>query len=111
MNNSAQKKSDRRQFGRLRTRFHAWAISAGRPRVACIVHNLSVSGALIEVTDGAVVPATFTLAIEAASINVACDVRHRNGQTMGVEFRSPVNLAGLSGFTPVGATATAAVTR
>lgn len=100
MRQGDQRKADRRQFGRLRTRFHAWALVAGRPRIACVVHNLSVNGALLEVTDSAALPGTFTLDIEVANVNSVCDVRHRNGRMMGVEFRAPVSLTGLTGFGP-----------
>ena len=41
--------AERRQFGRRQTYLRAWISVPGRPKLPCIVQNLSVGGALLEI--------------------------------------------------------------
>lgn len=88
MDRDARNPADRRQFGRLRVRYHGWVQVPGRPRIACVVQNLSVGGALLEIQDGAFVPECFTLTIGAINFTAVCDARHMDGRYVGAEFRA-----------------------
>lgn len=88
MDRDGRNPEDRRQFGRLRVRYHGWVQVPGRPRIACVVQNLSVGGALLEIQEGAFVPECFTLTIGAINFTAVCDVRHKDGRYLGAEFRA-----------------------
>jgi hypothetical protein len=77
---------DRRQFGRRNTLWHAWILVAGRPRQACMIRNVSQSGALLEFPDRPPEASEFTLIIDNPPFEARCDVRHRNRNLVGVFF-------------------------
>jgi hypothetical protein len=77
---------DLRQFGRRQTIWHAWVLVAGRPALACIVRNISPTGALLEFPDGAPVAPKFELIIDYMAFSSACEVRHRSHRSAGVYF-------------------------
>ncbi len=81
--------AERRQFGRRTTVWHAWIVTSGPRRTACVVRNLSVTGALLELEVPAWLPPIFTLAIEDRDISIACEVRHRGQHGVGVSFSDP----------------------
>lgn len=83
---SLVKPQERRQFGRLKTTYHAWIRIAGRPALPCVVRDLSVTGAGVELADDCTLPTHFTLVIDSVSFVGACQVRHREGTKLGVEF-------------------------
>ncbi len=83
---SMRKMPERRQFGLLQTTHHAWIRVAGRPPVPCIVRDLSVAGAGVELTEDCALPNHFTLAIDAVGFTGTCSVRHRDGTKLGIEF-------------------------
>jgi PilZ domain len=78
--------ADRRQFGRRSTVWHAWVVVAGRPRQACIVRNVSPTGALLEFPDAPPEAHEFRLLIDTLGFEARCDVRHRNRNLIGVFF-------------------------
>ncbi|MFN3867864.1 MAG: PilZ domain-containing protein [Hyphomicrobiaceae bacterium] len=77
---------DRRQFGRRTTALHAWIKIPGRPQMACIVRNLSVTGALLELEVPDWMPYRFRLVVEAAQFDVSCEIRHKGANSLGVMF-------------------------
>jgi hypothetical protein len=82
----AQSHEDQRQFGRRQTVWHAWVLVNGRPAQACIVRNISPTGALLEFPDGAPVAEKFQLVIDYITFSSWCDVRHRAKWSAGVCF-------------------------
>jgi hypothetical protein len=83
------KPDERRQFGRLPVRYHGWIQVSGAPRIGCIVHNLSIGGALLELQEGHPAPGVFTLTIGAINFTAACETRHVESNSIGVEFLAP----------------------
>jgi hypothetical protein len=77
---------ERRQFGRRTTALHAWIRIAGRPQIACMVRNLSDSGALLEFDVPDWLPFRFRLAIEATGLECDCETRHNGTNGIGVSF-------------------------
>lgn len=77
---------ERRQFGRRQTYLHAWISSPGRPRLPCIVRDISVGGALLELNLPPWLPYNFQLTIESTKFTSWCEVRHQSGTKMGVRF-------------------------
>lgn len=93
MNNLANG-GDKRQFGRRTSQLHAWIHVPGRPRLACLVSNVSVKGAeLTFETAQTGLPYFFTLSIEASKFETACEMRHQRGTAIGVEFVADTALA------------------
>jgi hypothetical protein len=84
----SMQREDQRQFGRRQTVWHAWVHVSGRPAQACIVRNISPSGALLEFPDGAPVAGKFQLVIDYVAFSSWCDVRHRAKWSAGVYFPS-----------------------
>lgn len=78
--------AEKRQFGRRQTHTRAWIKVAGRPPVSCIVHNTSEGGALLECEEKAWLPFSFRLVSEDKQIDRVCEIRHQNGNRVGVEF-------------------------
>ncbi len=77
---------DRRQFGRRRTAIHAMIVNDKGHRSACIVRNISIGGALLEIDNPALLPAYFTLQVEADGFAADCEIRHRTEHGVGVFF-------------------------
>jgi len=83
---SAQPASDRRQFGRRNTCLHGWMSIEGRPRIACLVRNVSEGGALLECDVPKVMPYRFGLIIECKGFEAWCETRHQKERWIGVRF-------------------------
>ena len=79
--------NEQRQFGRRQTQLHGWITVPGRPRLACVVQNLSVNGALLAFDQSPVgLPYTFKLTIEASRFETHCEIKHQNATRVGVQF-------------------------
>ena len=87
--------SDRRQFGRRQTSLRGWISVAGRPKLPCVVHNLSAGGALLGLDKPSWLPYNFQLAIEATRLVSLCEVRHHTPNAVGVRFLDAVEIAGV----------------
>ncbi|MBN9260817.1 MAG: PilZ domain-containing protein [Hyphomicrobium sp.] len=61
----------------------------GNSVVDCIIRNLSVTGARLEVPTTVGLPSEFTLLDAHANRQYAAKVVWRRGETMGVEFTDP----------------------
>jgi hypothetical protein len=83
-----QKPAELRQFGRRATCVHGWIRVAHRPKITCVVRNLSEQGALIEVEDPSALPFRFTLIVETINLEKECEVRHTGQHSVGVYFGS-----------------------
>ena len=77
---------ERRQFGRRNTCLHGWLIIEGRPRIACLVRNVSDGGALLECAVPKSIPFRFSLLIECKGFEAWCEARHHTEQWLGVRF-------------------------
>jgi hypothetical protein len=55
--------------------------------IACMVRNVSISGAALGLTDTASVPDYFTLVFPAEGLHMPCHVIWRKDKRLGVEFR------------------------
>lgn len=86
---------ERRQFGRRQTSLHAWISVPGRPKLPCIVADLSLGGALIKLEKPSWLPYNFVLTIEATRFVSWCEVRHQRPDAVGVRFLSAVEAASL----------------
>jgi hypothetical protein len=82
----AKPMSERRQFGRRNTCLHGWVIREGRPKIACLVRNVSEGGALLEFQVPKGMPFRFTLAIGSKGFQAECEARHQTENWMGVRF-------------------------
>ena len=80
-------KLDNRRFGRRRALIHAFIVNKNGHRIPCIVRNISMGGALLEVRDPKQVPNRLTLLIDADSFEADCDIRHRTAHGVGIYFR------------------------
>jgi hypothetical protein len=80
------KRVDRREFGRRVTCLRAHILVPGRPRLACIVRDISVGGALLELDIPSWLPFSFDLVIEASRFQTACEIRHQRANAVGVRF-------------------------
>jgi hypothetical protein len=60
---------------------------------ACIVHNLSDTGAQLQIRGP--VPKTFNLVIDGDHVSRSCSVIWRNANRVGVKFEGQVEIAGL----------------
>ena len=83
---TAQSFTERRQFGRRSTLLHGWLLVEGRPRIACIIRNVSEGGALVECPVPKVLPFRFQLVIDCKDFEATCEVRHKSETWMGVQF-------------------------
>lgn len=77
---------ERRQFGRRQTCLHGWVIVEGRPRIACLVRNVSEGGALLECNAPKSMPFRFSLLIECKGFQAWCEIRHQTDNWIGVRF-------------------------
>ena len=78
--------ADMRQFGRRQTNLQGWISVAGRPRLSCIVRDISVGGALLEFEKPSWMPYNFKLTIDATRFVTWCEVRHHRANAVGVRF-------------------------
>jgi len=85
--------SDRRQFGRRQTNLHGWILIPGRPRLPCIVMDISVGGALIGLKTPPWLPYNFQLTIEATRFTSWCEVKHQRSDAIGVRFLNALETA------------------
>lgn len=81
-----QPTTERRQFGRRKTCLHGWVVVEGRPKIACLVRNVSEGGALLECEVPKGLPFRFSLVIDCKGFQALCEVRHQTDQWMGVRF-------------------------
>lgn len=86
---------EQRQFGRRQTNLHAWISVPGRPKLPCIVRNISLGGALLELDMPAWLPFNFQLTIESTRFVALCEVRHSSGRQAGVRFMSAAEHAAI----------------
>jgi hypothetical protein len=86
---------EQRQFGRRQTYMHAWISVQGRPRLPCIVRNISLGGALLELDRPSWLPFNFQLTIDSVKHVTWCEVRHHSANQVGVRFLSAVEQAAL----------------
>ena len=77
---------ERRQFGRRTTCLHGWVVIEGRPRINCLVRNVSEGGALLECHAPKMIPFRFGLIIECKGFEAICEARHHTPEWMGVRF-------------------------
>lgn len=54
--------------------------------VDCVVRDMSIAGAALEVSDTRSIPERFTLALRADSQRIPCHIVWRNEERMGVAF-------------------------
>lgn len=85
--------ADRRQFGRRTTNLHGWISVPGRPRVPCLVANISIGGALLKLQRPQWLSFNFKLTIEATRFVTWCEVRHQTADAVGVRFLSAIEAA------------------
>ena len=78
---------EKRAFGRRHSNDHAIVRVQGRPPVRCTVKNISGTGALLDFGSEVWLPYNFKLAWEVGTRSEACEIKHRNGQFVGVFFR------------------------
>lgn len=88
-----QNSAERRQSGRRSTRRHAWIAVPGRPRLSCLVINISTTGACLELRAPPWLPADFHLYIDGEAGAHLCEVRHVGAHGIGVNFRPSDELA------------------
>jgi hypothetical protein len=81
--------TERRRAPRQRI-FKGGSITLPTGIVDCVVRNISVSGALLELSGPALVPNDFDLIIKPENVGRCCHVVRRDGHHLGVRF-----LAGL----------------
>lgn len=90
---------DRREFGRRRAAAAATVRLPDQSLLDCKVLNISEGGALLKI-DAVALPLQFTLCTD-DGVSLACEVRHRRGALVGVEFivartESPLESAAVS---------------
>jgi hypothetical protein len=61
-------------------------IEHGGEQVICTLRDLSLTGASLQVTDPAAIPATFTLVVPEDSLTVSCRIVRRTEFRIGVVF-------------------------
>ena len=78
---------ERRTFGRRQTNDHAIVRVPGRPAIRCVIKNISDGGALLEF-DAPVswLPFSFQLTWETGARREDCEIKHHNGNRVGVAF-------------------------
>ncbi len=86
---------DKRQFGRRQTSLHAWISVPGRPKLPCLVKDISIGGALLSFDRPQWLPYTFQLTIEATRFTSWCEVRHHAKSFCGVRFLTAIEAASL----------------
>ena len=79
---------DRRTTGRREVRLSAHVKILGRARIACLVRNISSTGALIEFETVIGLPLAFRLDIDGDLFEAMCEICHQSGRLVGVQFTS-----------------------
>jgi hypothetical protein len=87
--------AERRQFGRRQTNLHAWIEVQGRPRLPCVVKDISVGGALVALEKPHWLPYNFKLCIDSTRFVSWCEVRHQAPGSLGLRFLSAAEAANL----------------
>ncbi|MCB1514568.1 MAG: PilZ domain-containing protein [Hyphomicrobiaceae bacterium] len=83
---------ERRQFSRKVTCLHASIRVPGRPPLVCLVRDLSVQGAYLELPVPNWLPETFQLRIDVARFAADCELRHARANGCGVLFADELPL-------------------
>ncbi|KAB2847726.1 MAG: PilZ domain-containing protein [Hyphomicrobiaceae bacterium] len=78
--------ADRREFGRRTTCWHAWIIAPNRPKIACLMRNVSPTGARLELEVPSWLPWNFRLVVDAYKLEFECEVKYRKPGIIGVFF-------------------------
>jgi hypothetical protein len=61
-------------------------IEHGGDKIKCVIRDLSITGASLELTDATVVPAKFTLIVPEDRLKLLCRVVRRTDFRLGVAF-------------------------
>lgn len=77
---------EHRKFGRRRALIHGLIVNDKGARIPCLVRNISLGGALLEVEDTHLVSINLTLIIDSDGFEADCEVRHRSKHGVGVYF-------------------------
>ena len=64
----------------------AGTIEFGSSAIDCMVRNLSITGAALEVSNQIGIPAKFTLVVPGEGLHLACDVVSRSEYRIGLAF-------------------------
>jgi PilZ domain len=62
------------------------AIEFAGSRINCLIRNISISGAALDVTNPLDIPERFDLVFKADGTNIPCHVVWREGEQIGVAF-------------------------
>jgi hypothetical protein len=79
--------ADLRRFGRRRALIHVFAVNSKALHVPCLVRNISMGVALLEVEDPLMLSQSFALIIDADGFAADCEIRHRGRHGVGVDFQ------------------------
>ena len=80
---------ERREFGRRKVALPGTIWVPCRPKIPCLVSNISIMGALVEVDPRTWLPAKFRLVV-AGKFDVDCILAHRTALAAGVTFLTPI---------------------
>lgn len=79
--------NEERQFERRQLRERAWIVDPGQGRpYQCVVLDLSITGACIEVVEGMEIPDSLFLILNGEDQTMECRVTWRKREEFGVEF-------------------------
>ena len=82
------KSHERRRHTRRDVHIHATAVDEkGLPRVSALIHNVSTSGAKVELLEEAHLPDRFYMLIPQHELQ-PCELVWRSGQFIGVAYRA-----------------------
>lgn len=79
---------ERRKFGRRGSSAQGWICVGGRPRLSCLVRNISPQGALLECERPRWLPYEFMLIVEGSRERHVCEIRHALTTGVGVVFKA-----------------------
>ena len=80
---------ERRQFGRRKVAFEGVIWVPCRPKISCLVSNISTMGALVELNPHTWLPSKFRLVV-VGKFDADCQLAHRTAITAGVAFLTPI---------------------
>jgi hypothetical protein len=80
---------ERREFGRRKVALEGIIWVPCRGKVPCLVSNISIMGALVELDPRVWLPAKFRLVV-GDKIDVDCTLAHRTSLAAGVNFLKPI---------------------